>query len=414
MNLEKILNDDKKKIGTYENSYSTKITFQQLSDICNNRKKYKLLDPPFQIPIDENKIDEMVKAHLKNPHFLLSKIIITIAVVCVGNEKEYYLMDGQHRMNMIKIIHETTQENNNMIVVVHHVTNEEDMRELFDELNKDSSKNLGYVSLPIFGKIIIEQLNKKLAEKYKGAYAESKNSLSSIFTINEFTSFLQDADYFKTTDVVTDIIDKIDKKHKTFFNTLKYLENANNDKKFLKKEMDIISNYRNVMFFKNNNFIEYLINNDAPTHDDIEKRKSITDDMRKKVWKNEFGNNKVGICPVVYCKTQLTNRTKHGFQCGHIISLANKGPTEEKNLRPICANCNSKMSSQNWNNYEDELKREHEWNKKYDDDEEDAECDDCEKNIKKDNFHLVLVKKNKTKYKLVCRKCSKDYPEKIF
>lgn len=408
MNLEKILNDDKKKIGTYEKSYSTKITFQQLSEICNNRKKYKLLDPPFQIPLDDNKVEEMVNAHLKNPHFLLSKIIITIAIVSIGSEKEYYLMDGQHRMNMIKIIHEKTQENNNMIIVVHHVVNEDEMRELFEELNKDSSKNLGYVSLPIFGKITIEKLNKKLSEKYKGSYVESKNSISSIFTVNEFTSFLQDAEYFKPNDNVDEIINKIDKKHKIFFNTLKYLENVDNDKKFLKKEMDIITNTRNVMFFKNNNFIEYLINGDIPMHYDIEKRKSISEELRKKVWKNEFGTNKTGKCPVIYCDNDLTNRTKHGFQCGHIISVANKGPTTEENLRPICANCNFKMSSTNWDVYEEELIEETEWENKFGSEDE-AECEDCEKTIRKDNFYLVQIKKKKTKYKLLCKKCSKDY-----
>lgn len=419
MYLENILNNDRKKIGTYDSSYSTKITFQELADICVNKKKYKLNDPPFQTPLDLDRVQEMYESHIKHPHFLLSKAIITIAIVNVGSEKEYYLMDGQHRMNAIKIIYEKTNENNNMIIVVHNVKNENEMRDLFNELNKDSSKNLAYVSLPIFGKIIIEKIIKKLSKKYEGCYSENKNAKSSLFSVNEFVTFLQDADYFNANSANSDnsdtdanvnrIIDEIDKKHKIFFNTLKYLENSDNEKKYSKREIDVITHYRNVIFFKNNNFIEYLINNDIPTHDDIEKRRNITDTTRSKVWKNEFKKNTTGKCPVLYCESKLSSTTKHGFQCGHIISVANKGKTIESNLRPICANCNSKMSSQNWDSYEEELRREHEWENKFGNDNDEANCENCEKKIKKDTFYMVLSKKKKNKYKMLCRKCSKEY-----
>jgi hypothetical protein len=133
----------------------------------------------------------------------------------------------------------------------------------------------------------------------------------------------------------------------------------------------------------------------------VETRKRITEQLKKKVWKNEYGNEKTGICPVEYCKNILSNK-KFGFQCGHIISLCNKGPTTENNLKPICTDCNIKMSSTNWSDYVHELKKQKIWSDSYDDDH--GECDFCNKSITIENFYLVTKHK---KIKISCRKCYK-------
>lgn len=407
MSLETILNK-KPKLASCSNSYTVTVTFQEMSNIYDNKKKYNLNDPPFQVSLDSDRVNEMVEAYSKNPEYFLSKMIITIAVVTIGSITEYYLMDGQHRICMIKIIHTRTHENNIMLLTIHHVKNDDEMRNLFEDLNKDSSKNLPYVSLPFFSKLLIEELKIKLLQKYKGTYAERKSTKNCIYTVNEFIEILQDNDYFEDAKPIEEIIKNIDKSHKLFFNSLKYLEDGKNDKIYIKKEIELIINHRTVVFFKNNNFIEYLINKVKPVHEYITQRLSISDTLKAKVWKNEFGKDENGACPILYCDSKLSNKTKYGFQCGHVISVANKGKTDEDNLKPICANCNSKMSSQNWTDYEEDLRRENEWDAKFGSDEE-GNCDDCNKSIKMDSFYLVQIKKKKSvKYKLVCRKCWKN------
>lgn len=396
----------KSKINTFSDSYTILITFQEIADIQNNKKKYKLLDPPFQVSLDENKVDEMMNTYITRPQFFLSKSIITIATVIVGNEKEFYLMDGQHRMEMIRNIYEKTNENNTIFLVIHVIRSEDEMRSLFEELNKDSSKSKPYIGLEIFSKIKAEELKKKLIKEYEGAFSKSKNKKSSLYTVDEFMNELIDNNYLENDKTVDEIFKNIDETHKKYFSKLKYLENKDDEKLYSQTEITAINVPKNVIFFKNNNFINHLVDNDYPTHDDPVKRKNIPNSMREEVWKKEFNNKKTGTCPVKYCNHQISNK-KFGFQCGHMESVANGGKDIIDNLKPICADCNAKMSSTNWDEYEEKLEKENKWENVYGD-ENDGECasNNCTKKISKENFYLKKQKKKgKTISEIVCKKC---------
>lgn len=334
--------------------------------------------------------------------------MITIAVVVIGQETEYYLMDGQHRMEMIKNLYDQTKENNKVIFAVHYIDTEENMRLLFDELNKDSSKSKPYVSLPIFGKKVVEQCKTKLTQKYEGAFSKKKSVASLLYTVDELVKILVENDYFENNSNADKILKNIEDKHKNYFSSLKYLENSSNDKFYAKKETDIINKYKNVIFFKNNNFINHLIDDEEPYHEYVTTRQSISESLREKVWKNEFKNSETGRCPVEFCTHELSKSKKFGFQCGHIVSVSNKGKTDEKNLKPICADCNTKMSSTNWDYYENELIASTMWEDKFGDDSE-GECENCPKKVSIDNFYLkdVKLKNGKTKKKIVYKKCVK-------
>jgi hypothetical protein len=401
----------KPKINVRDGSYTTLVTFQEITDIQNNKKKYKLLDPPFQVSFDDDKIEEMVGAYIKNPQFLLSKLVITIAIVTIDGATETYLMDGQHRMEMIKQIYENFNENDNVIFAVQQIYSEREMILLFEELNKDSTKSKPYVSLPIFSKKKAEDIKKLLEEKFRGAYAKTKNSKGVLYTVGEFMNELIENDYLEgdnNNKSAEAIIKNIDTLHKKYLNNLKYLENGQNDKLYTQTEMNTIRDYKNVMFFKNNNFINHIVSGDIPMHDDLIRRSKISDDLRKNVWEKTFGTKTVGICPVKYCNHEISNK-KFGFQCGHIISVANKGKETLDNLSPICADCNSKMSSTNWDEYEEELERDMVWNDLYEN-EDDGNCTMCEdKIVTRENFYLIKIKNKKGKKisKIVCKKCSK-------
>jgi 5-methylcytosine-specific restriction endonuclease McrA len=76
-------------------------------------------------------------------------------------------------------------------------------------------------------------------------------------------------------------------------------------------------------------------------------RPSVTSDLRTSVWETYYGNvlRKACYC----CKTSEISATK--YQVGHVVSVANGGATSVENLRPICASCNSAMSSENMDTY---------------------------------------------------------------
>ena len=69
-------------------------------------------------------------------------------------------------------------------------------------------------------------------------------------------------------------------------------------------------------------------------------RPKVTKDMKDRLWRTYFDNVYQGKC--LCCGEVDINAAN--FIVGHVISVANGGPTVAENLRPICTSCNSSMS----------------------------------------------------------------------
>mgnify|MGYP003653419957 FL=1 len=79
-------------------------------------------------------------------------------------------------------------------------------------------------------------------------------------------------------------------------------------------------------------------------------RKSIPKTLKNKVWDTYIGKKKgVGKCFCCRCDIDSKN-----FDCGHVISVRDGGPTNLENLRPICAPCNKSMGTENMKLFKDE------------------------------------------------------------
>lgn len=81
-------------------------------------------------------------------------------------------------------------------------------------------------------------------------------------------------------------------------------------------------------------------------------RKNIPAKLKKTSWIGIYGNVAAANC---YCcsKKEITLQTSQG---GHVISHANGGLVELKNIIPICSSCNSAMSDTNMDTYMEEQK----------------------------------------------------------
>lgn len=67
--------------------------------------------------------------------------------------------------------------------------------------------------------------------------------------------------------------------------------------------------------------------------------------MRDFVWEDWNGKEPSALC--MCCeKVTIERDSKYGWSCGHIISVANGGDHDVKNLLPICGSCNSKMGNE--------------------------------------------------------------------
>ena len=81
---------------------------------------------------------------------------------------------------------------------------------------------------------------------------------------------------------------------------------------------------------------------------DIKKRKSIPKALKVNSWDIVYGRDQgSGTCYV--CTKNMISQSD--FECGHILSVANGGLTNQKNLIPLCKTCNRSMSKQNLEDY---------------------------------------------------------------
>ena len=74
------------------------------------------------------------------------------------------------------------------------------------------------------------------------------------------------------------------------------------------------------------------------------RKARITKTLRKKVWYETFSSGKAEA-PCFCCEKTIINCWD--FQAGHVQSEYDGGPTIAENLRPICAECNQRMGTQN-------------------------------------------------------------------
>lgn len=328
------------------------ITFKELVDEYN---KEHLIIPSIQTDLNEDTVNEMVVAYENGSEWLIDKLIITVAHISCEDDHEYHLMDGQHRLAMmIKLREKDKTCNDEIFIALRNVENVEQYLDAFNQCNKDSQKNK-LAKLPsIFIQKKALNLKMLLENKYnKKVFAPKKSMKGNIYTIHEFIEQLASSKYFtkkvnKNKSEET-LLQDIYKKHLIFFDKMDYLEDKDYLNVFYNDEVDIISKYRCCISFKNNNFIDYLINNETPTHVYKFIRDPIPKLTRLKVWKNEFKAKKIGRCTISNCTEKITETN---FNCGHIISVRNGGSSDIDNLKPLCASCNGKMGRLNWVTYE--------------------------------------------------------------
>ena len=306
-------------------------------------EKDKLLNPIYQNDINLDKINEMVFSYKNNPEFFNFKNKIVLAFIEKTNNM--YIMDGQHRIELIKIL---TKENynDNIYICCYIIEDESKLRLLYEELNKDSYKNYNYVLMDDFSKDIYNKFVEYLDKNYKLYFEKKEKKEAYRKTKSEFLNELIEKQYILKFNNHNDLIKDIETARFNFDWLIKYKDLFNNNEKiFYKDEHDSVSN--GIVFtLKNNNFIEYLLDrNIKPYHKLKKEKKRISQKLKRQVWEKEFGKITNGKCPYKNCKNIIYH---NDYSCGHIISEYNGGDTIIENLRPMCYGCNNKLGKRDW------------------------------------------------------------------
>lgn len=335
-----------KQIDKTEKYVETRVSFE---DIVNNSKIDNIRKPNYQGSLIEEKIEKMVEEYLENP--LLLKFKNNIIIGCL--KTNWYIIDGQHRMEMAKILYNNHGINDTLRFCWYICSCEETMKGIFRSVNMDSLKNQYYVSNDDIKGIIKEEFTGKLKDYHKTHFAKRKTDNGYFKTIEEFVIELDSINYFDKFTSSQEAYEDIKKQNNNFYDINRYaVDISNNSSIYYVPEKKLI-NEKIIFTLKKNNFIEWL--NDKtkdPYHNTRIIKANISSYKRNATWFKEFGEQTSGICPISWCQNILKKGVKNGFQCGHIISEYNGGATEVYNLRPICPGCNQSMGKKNWNDWD--------------------------------------------------------------
>ena len=318
------------------------VSFKIITELVNNNK---LIKPPFQTDLDEDKVEEMIESYDIYPEYLIfrNKIVIVIT------HKNWYVVDGQHRIEMAKRLYETKETNDLLNFCYIEIETDEEMKRLFTQINKDSYKISKYISLDDFTQNTYDLLKLYFLDYKSTFFADKKNKVNKKYTICEFLDKLMEYKIFEKFTKVKDLINEIENKNTLFCNKIEYIEYYNDEPSpFYKEEEECIIN--NIIYsLKNNNFIEYLAdNNTVPNHTFKLNKKYTSPKLVISVWNCYFGNNKNGICFI--CNKKI-KAGKNGFVCKPIISYSKGGDDTVENLRPICDFCDKDVGNKNLDDY---------------------------------------------------------------
>ena len=326
------------------------VSFKTVVQLLKNNKLKK---PTFQVDLDEDKIEEMIKSYRHHPEFLIFKNKIVIAVIItIYNKADYhynmYIVDGQHRIEMAKRIYEEDETNDYLNFCYFEIKIEKEMKKLFNEINKDSLKISKYISLDDFKQNLYNELKEYFIKNKSVYFADRIREVNKKYTISEFLNILSDKKLFTKFSNIDELINELEQKNKLFCNKIEYKEYYNEEPLIFYKEEE--TNVRDGVIYtlKNNNFIEYLLDDKVIPDHKYKRNKIMSPRLRMCVWNRWYGNSETGPCPICNKKIGVG---KNGFHCAHIISHANNGETSINNLRPLCADCNNDMGKLNWDDY---------------------------------------------------------------
>ena len=120
---------------------------------------------------------------------------------------------------------------------------------------------------------------------------------------------LKDKKYFDKWGNSNDCYQDIRAKNDMFYNIARYNVDFQNQKGIYYKDEYKSIEDKIIFSLKRNNFVDYLIDQSIdPIHSFKKQKTKISAYKKKKVWENEFGENKEGRCPISFCNTLLINK----------------------------------------------------------------------------------------------------------
>jgi hypothetical protein len=341
---------------TKQNCLEKQIHFKTLIKLVDDNT---FINPPEQTDLNEDKVQEMINAYLKNPEYLIFKNKITIAVLMnKNNNYTLYLVDGQHRIAMAIRLYKEYDISDYLTLCFIKTYSIKEIENIFNECNKDSYKNKIVFDKDVFKKIKYNEMKEIFKNKYSESFSKTKATSHLRYSITEFMDILLEKEYLNNKLSVNELLNDIESKNKKFNKIIDYQGYLENSDYFYKEELNCIHN--GIIFvLKNSNFINYLFDQSIiPNHEFKNKRSKNSPKLRIQVWKTKFSDSEEDYCPIYKCENKISNEA-FGFEFGMIVSKTNNGQQCLDNLIPMCSSCYNKMGSTDLEEFNKTCKKEY-------------------------------------------------------
>ena len=337
------------------------IAKMKICDLINHDIKI----PTIQRLDDKNKTNEIVNYQMKYFHSGKNHLNIlgVINIHCCKETNNNYILDGQHRLNSLKILNDYGNISNECVSIeIVSVDTMDELKENYKLINMNSP-------LPDFPENIDKNIPEQAFRHFESKWPTliwSTSSKPNRPNLNK--SHLQEAFAYLTSELninkYSDLVEIIEEKNEkmSLWNVEKFdeIRKYKNTGKIIEKCQlyDVyLGMYPHINQDYSYEWVSDIIKDKKgyePNKKSTYKKKSIPKNIRREVWKKWVGeNNGIGTC---FCCRINTFAQMESWHAGHVISENDGGEIHIDNLRPICSSCNSSMGTTNMREYMESIK----------------------------------------------------------
>lgn len=340
-----------------------KIENKDIIEYCRNRT---FVIPNIQRDIEEDKVlgikNKFIEKWKKNENYFIHHGFTISLCAIKNNFKEFYVIDGQHRLEAISQLEEYKFT---VFVRIMLCDSLNEMINDFKYININSNIALNYQFFE--GKFLnstILEVRDTLKRYFKNGFNRNNNPKSKVMHINEFLKILDinkvkelynnrgiefsDNKYLLNSllEINEEIKNKFDlefKENKRYYIDLRTFNKVYG--KNGKPGTNFFLSLRNI------NWQDKLFKNKKIEYKSIAyKKKKIPKSVRTKLFDLTFGvETNMSTCYV--CSSRITRAT---FEAGHIIAEHLGGSNNISNLKCICSGCNKSMGTRNLEEFKTE------------------------------------------------------------
>ena len=308
--------------------------------------------PDFQREIDMGKVqeifDKFIELH-KNEENYFIKHGYALSLCKIGDNKELWVVDGQHRLKVLENI--VAQGYNPYILIrIELCDTLNEMKNDYKLLNTNSDLPIVYTSFENeFTQKLLIDLKNKYKAKYNRSFCNSKKETNHTNRMH-IDRWLELFDPEKIEKIEKVDLDALDIRLMDINNQINthMLEGKNNDFYIKTRDRGIIVDTQFYLNLRNINWSEAFYNGGDIVYTPCNyTKKAIPKALKKSVFCRDFGDKEyIGTCWV--CGISIDRDTSH---IGHIKSEVTGGKAVLDNLRAICITCNLSMGSENMDDF---------------------------------------------------------------